>query len=98
MNNKNASRSEYVTRDTILKLLSDEETARVCNAETAPQLMEGDEYVDLGTPERGVRKATASVVTTMGEVLPRKAVHDKTWRQILALLSAHTAMRAQLVN
>ena len=82
-----SNRSEYVTRDQILKLLSDDEVARVSTAETAAQLDEGDEYVDLEAPERGVRKALKTSSTPMGRVLPRKAVRDKTWQDIVVLLS-----------
>lgn len=87
--NKTEARTEYITRDTILKLLSDEEIARVCTAETAAHLIDGDEYVDLGEPDRGIRKARGSSTVPMGHVLPRKAVLETTWREIVALLSAH---------
>ena len=46
-----AKRAEQVARDTVLKLLSDEETARVSTAETASRLTEGAEYVDLDSSE-----------------------------------------------
>lgn len=89
---KNAARTEYITRDTILKLLSDNEVARVSTAETAAQLVEGDEYVDLEQPDRSVLKAVGNYTDTkMGSVLPRKAVMDGTWRKIQALLAAHRA-------
>ncbi|MBK8173073.1 MAG: hypothetical protein IPK60_22450 [Sandaracinaceae bacterium] len=95
---KNAVRAEYVTRDTILRLLSDEELARVCTAEAGTQLVDGDEYVDLETPNRGVRIARASGNLSIVRVLPRKAVHERTWRRILALLSAHEARRLHSLN
>lgn len=82
-------RTEYVTRDTILKLLSDEEVARVSTAETAVRLAEGEEYIDLETPDQGVHRADGGKAVPMGHVLPRKAVHEKTWRDIVSLLSAH---------
>ncbi len=41
------TRSEYITRESILKLLSDEEIARISTAETAKALAVGAEYVDL---------------------------------------------------
>jgi len=82
-------RTEYITRDAILKLLSDDEVARVSTAETAPQLEEGDEYVDLETPHQGVRRAAGKPTTPMGRVLPRNAVQEKTWREIVMLISAH---------
>ncbi len=87
-------RTEYVTRDTILRLLSDEEIGRVSTAETATQLADGDEYVDLEEPDRGVRRAQGVATAPMGQVLPRKAVGERTWDQIVGLLSAHRAEAA----
>jgi hypothetical protein len=86
---KNDTRKEYVTRDAILKLLSDEEIARVGMAETAAGLADGDEYVDLEGPDRGVRRAPGQPTAPMGRVIPRKAVHERTWREIETLLAAH---------
>lgn len=82
------TRTEHLSRDAILKLLSDEEIARVSTAETATQLSDGDEYIDLEAPEKGVRKASGES-TPMGRVLPRKAVLDKTWHNVVALLATH---------
>ena len=84
---KDDTRKEYVTRDTILKLLSDEETARVSMAETAAGLADGEEYVDLEKPDLGVRRAPGQPTVPMGRVLPRKAVHERTWREIEILLA-----------
>ena len=81
-------RTEYVTRDSILKLLSDEEIARVSTAETAMHLADGDEYVDLKEPDRGVLRALGTVTAPMGHVLPRKAVREPTWGKIVSLLSS----------
>lgn len=89
--NKNEVRMEYITRETILKLLSDDEIARVSTAETATHLVEGDEYVDLEAPDQGVRTALGGSNARLGRVLPRKAILEKTWREILALLSADRA-------
>ena len=85
----NDIRKEYITRDTILRLLSDDEIARVSTAETATGLADGDEYVDLDAPDWGVQRAPERPVTPMGHVLTRKAVLDKTWRDIVILLAAH---------
>ena len=83
-----AERKEQVTRDSILKLLSDEENARVSTAEAAPRLTEGAEYLDLEHLDRGVQRASATTAkTTMGRVLPRSAVSEETWRKILARLA-----------
>lgn len=80
---QNDKRAAYTTRDGILKLLSDDEVASVCNAETTARLPEGDEYVDLSQLGRGVRRARATTPPPMGRVLPRKAVHEDTWSKIL---------------
>ncbi len=84
----NDKRADYVIRDHILGLLSDVEVASVSNAETAPRLANGDEYVDLEHIEQGVQRAGASA-TPMGRVLPKKAVHEDTWTKILSHLTAH---------
>lgn len=86
---KHDTRADYVTRDTILKLLSDEEIARVAAVEAATSLTPGAEYVDLDEPDVGVRRAHGHSRTPMGRVLPREAVLEQTWREIVALLSAH---------
>ena len=84
--NTNA-RAAYVTRDGILKLLSDEEVARVSTAETAARLSDGEEYVDLEHLDRGVCRALG-MTAEMGQLLPRSAVHKDTWRRILTELAA----------
>lgn len=81
------AREELATRDSILKLLSDDEVAGVSTAETAPRLSDGDEYLDLEQLDQGVRRARGTA-TPMGRVLPRKAVHESTWRKILTRLPA----------
>jgi hypothetical protein len=83
---KSDERTEYVTRDSILKLLSDDEVAKVSTAETRA-LLDGDEYLDLEQLDRGVQRA-GGAVTPMGRVLPKNAVHASTWSKILTLLAA----------
>jgi hypothetical protein len=85
---KNDQRRHYLTRSGLLKLLSDEEAASVSTAETAERLEEGDEYVDLGHLEHGVRRAEGRPRIPMGRVLPRKAVRDATWIKIVEQLAA----------
>jgi hypothetical protein len=80
-------RTAYVTRDSILKLLSDDEVARVSTAETAARLADGDEYLDLEHLDQGVRQADGTA-TPMGRVLPRTAVYADTWSKILMQLAA----------
>lgn len=82
---QNRNRNEYVTRDRILALLSDQEIASVSTAETAAGLADGEEYLDLDQLREGVRKEGSSAAP-MGRVLPRKAVHEETWLRILQQL------------
>lgn len=90
MKNKTGTeRTEYLTRDTILRLLSDDEVACVRNVETASSLADGDEYVDLEHPDHGIRRAIEKPATPMGYVLPRKVVRGRTWRDVVILLAAH---------
>lgn len=86
---KRDERTEYVTRDNILKLLSDEEVARVSTEETASHLVDGDEYVDLEEPDRGVQRVPGKSPPVMGHVLARSAVGETTWRRIVILLASH---------
>ena len=89
------TQTDLITRDAILSLLSDDEVAGVSTAETAPQLSEGDEYLDLGQLDQGVRRAHGTA-TPMGRVLPRKAVHETTWGKILTQLPGpHTQAGAR---
>src|SRR5271167_63408 len=82
-----ARRTEQVTRDDILNLLSDDEVARVSTAETASRLSDGDEYLDLEQLDQGVRKARGATAH-IGRLVPRKAVHENTWARILKQLAA----------
>ena len=84
----NLRESAYITRDDILKMLSDDEVAHVSTAETSERLEEGAEYLDLEHLELGVRKAPAPG-TPMGRVLPREAVQGATWDKILKHLPAN---------
>ncbi len=83
--NKTDARTEYLTRDSILKLLSDAEIATVSTAETASRLAEGDEYLDLEHLDRGVRRA-AGVRIPMRDILAKNAVAETTWTQIVSQL------------
>jgi hypothetical protein len=77
------AKGEYETRDHILKLLSEEEVARVSTAEGAARLADGDEYIDLAAPRNGVRRVHGTMQQTMGKVLPRSAVSTETWAKIV---------------
>ena len=84
---KNDKRSEYIARDAIMNLLSETELARASSIESGVGLQMGDEYIDLGALERGVRKAPAPAAPT-GRVLTRAVLQDETWQKILAVLAA----------
>jgi hypothetical protein len=77
-------RSQNATRENVLTLLSDDEVGRVTSAD-ATHLVDGDEYLDLEHLAHGVRRATGTGAPTAA-VLPRKAVHERTWSKILAEL------------
>jgi hypothetical protein len=53
--------------------------------EKAAKHSDGDEYVDLDQPDRGVQRALGATIK-MGGVLPRKSVHEKMWSEILTQL------------
>ena len=78
-------RSNYVTRETVLKLLSDTEMAKLSKAESAVRLSGGEEYLNLQALSEGVLLADG-VPVPMALVLPRTAVHETTSGQILAQL------------
>jgi hypothetical protein len=85
---KNDKESEYVTRDNILKLLTDDELASVSTAEGATRVADGDEYLDLDQLDQGVLRGRGVNTVPMGRVLTKKAVHANTWATILTKLPA----------
>jgi hypothetical protein len=80
-----ARQTEESTRESVLKLLSEGEIASVSSAEAKTHLRRGDHYLDLEHLEQGVQRADGSA-TNMEHVLPRKAIHEDTWRRILRKL------------
>jgi len=88
---KNTKETEYKIRETILKLLSDDEVATVSTAEAATSLSPGDEFLDLEHLDQGVQTAPRKT-TPMGRVLAKKSVHEKTWKKILKKLPAPSAV------
>jgi hypothetical protein len=80
-----ASPMDYSAADKILKLLTDDEVAKVSTAESAAKLSDGDEYIDLENLAGGVQRAEGAT-TPMGRVLPKSAVQASTWITITALL------------
>jgi hypothetical protein len=83
---KDQQRADYVTRDSILKLLSPSELAAVSTAEAAPRIIAGAEYLDLEHLEKGIQQASAAAIPP-GPVLVRMAVLSTTWTAILATLA-----------
>lgn len=77
--------AEPLTRDQISSLLSEGEAASVSSAATNTHLRRGDEYLDLEHLERGVQRADGAVAE-LAQTLPRKAIHEDTWRRILRQL------------
>ena len=73
-------------RARVMALLSDEEIAKVSNAETAATLSDGEEYLDLEQLTKGVMKAGGATVS-IGRALPKRAVLPATWDTILATLA-----------
>jgi hypothetical protein len=92
---KNDNRSRYVTRESVLMLLSDDEVSAVATAETATRLPDGDEYLDMEQLDQGVQRAHQKK-TPMGRVLPKKAVQKDTWEKILKQLPAHSGVKANV--
>lgn len=82
-----ATQRDLVSRDAVLKLLTDEETARVSTAETKSALVDGADYVDLGHLGKGVQRAEAVAPIPMGDVIPRSAVSAQTWTKIVTHLA-----------
>jgi hypothetical protein len=73
-----------VTRDTIIKLLTDDENAKVSNVEDG-HTYSGD-YIDLENLGQGVQ--TGEIPTGgSGNVLPKSAVNPETWNKIVAMVS-----------
>ncbi len=81
---KEEKRFDYLTRDGIMRLLSDDEVSAVSTAQTAAHLDDGDEYVDLETLREGVHNGPTRPAV-MGHVLPKKAVGD-AWLKIIVKL------------
>jgi hypothetical protein len=82
-------RTEYLTRSGVLRLLSEDELAKVSNVETTARLAGGEEYLDLEQLDLGVRRANdIPEMLPMERLLPRKAVLDATWTKIVKYLAS----------
>lgn len=84
---KASDRAGHVARETILKMLSSEQVARVGTAEVADRLPEGEERPDLGLLDQGIQGAKASSKVAMGHVLPRAAIRPEISDRVLAQLA-----------
>jgi hypothetical protein len=82
-----ASKVNAFARESILKLLSDAEVAKVSRAEDAPRLIEGDEYVDLEDLAAGVQRVQATPRTAASHALARSAVSEATWTKIVGAVA-----------
>jgi hypothetical protein len=69
-----------------LELLEEWEFGGTGVAVTDARLARGEEYLDLDQIQAGVQRATAPA-NVLSHVLPRKAVHEDTWRRILRQLA-----------
>jgi hypothetical protein len=94
---KDNALNTYITRESILMLLSDDEVAAVATAETATRLPDGDEYLDMEHLEQGVQCAHHNKMP-MGRMLPKKAVQVETWKKLLAKLPSHPVAKAHGVK
>jgi hypothetical protein len=81
------SKIDLLTRDAILGLLTDAEVAQVSNAEDAPSLIEGDQYIDLLDLEAGVQEVHDAARTAPRHALPRSAVSDASWAKIVRAIA-----------
>lgn len=85
---KNKKHPGAVTREDLVRILNDEEAARVTTPETAASLEDGDEFIDLMDLGRGVQRVEAANPAPAADVLAKKAVHENTWLKIVANLNA----------
>ena len=89
---RNDVRTADNTREFIVGFLSDHELASASTGGAAASLSYGDEFVDLDELERGVQRALGAATPT-GSVLPRSAVSENTWANILGQLGASCIVR-----
>lgn len=82
---------EFISRDNLLKILSDDEATRFRTKVPAMQLGAADEFIDLMEIEKGVQLAGELNPT---DVLARKVLHENTWAKIVTNVNAWKAMSA----
>lgn len=79
--------ADLTARAAILRLLTDDEVAKVSSAEGADGPTNGLQYLDLTHLDRGVQTAAILTKFDVGDVIPRNAVSDQTWKKITAHLA-----------
>jgi hypothetical protein len=89
----NEEKNEYLTRESIERLLSDDEIAAVSTAETSARLATGEEYLDLEHLDSGVQRASGGSGSA-GPFLTRNAVHADTWSKVVKHLEKHAKSHA----
>jgi hypothetical protein len=82
-----AEDGDFLNGAKLLELLSEGEMATYEAADSKTHLRRGDEYLDLEHLQLGVQRADGTA-TSMGALLPRKAIHEDTWRRLLRHLKA----------
>lgn len=80
-----ASKATFLARAAILQLLSSGEATNISGTEAKTDLRRGDEYLDLDHLQQGIQRADGTK-TSVRNLLPRRAVHEDTWRRILRQL------------
>jgi len=83
---KHNKRHVSMTRETVMKLLSDQEVTKMRFAGTTTKMADGEEYLDLDQLVHGVQHAKGSGML-MGSFLPRKLLGADTWSRILKHLN-----------
>jgi hypothetical protein len=76
----------------LIALLSEEEFARVNSPQAAARLSDADEYLDLEQLERGVQRGPVAP-RPICRLLPRNALRETTWAEIIGCLRAMQAMQ-----
>ncbi len=85
--NTETKKQDFNTRDALLKLLAEDEIARLSTNDAGPRLPDGDEYIDLEQLRRGVQVVAPFSIVRMGHVLPRSGVRAETWRKLCLRLA-----------
>lgn len=84
-------RLDLATKDAILKVLTDEETARVSTVEAAMKLHDGAEYIDLEHLDKGVQISNSAAHSTaksaLTTIIPKSAISKESWQKIVAYIT-----------